>query len=74
MNRMTILIPPLRISPQAMLRYCAENRDRRQMFVSVNAASEPGHRFHQVFVDDPIVYSRAYAAWTKHYQGLPDRH
>ncbi|MGB6564945.1 MAG: hypothetical protein WBE69_20260 [Candidatus Binataceae bacterium] len=37
------------------------------------AACEPGHRFHQVFVDDPIVYSRAYAAWTKHYQGLPDQ-
>ena len=37
------------------------------------AACEPGHRFHQVFVDDPTVYSRAYAAWTKHYQGLPDQ-
>ena len=37
------------------------------------AACEPGHRFHQVFVDDPTVYSRAYAAWTKHCQGLPDQ-
>jgi predicted ATPase len=37
------------------------------------AASEPGHHFHQVFVDDPTVYSRAYAAWTRHYQGLPDQ-
>ena len=37
------------------------------------AACEPGHHFHQVFVDDPTVYSRAYAAWTRHYQGLPDQ-
>jgi hypothetical protein len=37
------------------------------------AACETGHHFHQVFVDDPTVYSRAYAAWTKHYQGLPDQ-
>jgi len=37
------------------------------------AACKPGYHFHQVFVDDPTVYSRAYAAWTRHYQGLPDR-
>ena len=37
------------------------------------AACETGHHFPQVFVDDPTVYSRAYTAWTKHYQGLPDQ-
>jgi predicted ATPase len=37
------------------------------------AACEPGQRFRQVFVDDPTVYSRAYAAWTQHYQGLADQ-
>ena len=37
------------------------------------AACKPGHHFHQMFVDDPTVYSRAYAAWTKHYLGFPDQ-
>jgi DNA-binding winged helix-turn-helix (wHTH) protein/predicted ATPase len=37
------------------------------------AACKPGHHFHQVFVDDPTVYSRAYAAWTQHYLGFPDQ-
>ncbi|PWT82119.1 MAG: hypothetical protein C5B58_08780 [Acidobacteria bacterium] len=35
------------------------------------AACETGHHFPQVFVDDPTVYSRAYTAWIRHYQGLP---
>jgi predicted ATPase len=36
------------------------------------AACKPGQSLNQVFVDDPAVYSRAYAAWTQHYQGRPD--
>jgi tetratricopeptide (TPR) repeat protein len=36
-------------------------------------ACKPGQRSYQVFVDDPAVYARAYAAWTQHYQGHPDQ-
>ena len=36
------------------------------------AECRPGHRWTRVFVDDPAVYSRAYAAWTQHYRGRPD--
>jgi predicted ATPase len=36
------------------------------------AACKPGQRLNQVFVDDPAVYSRAYAAWIQHYRGRPD--
>src|SRR5260370_6052430 len=32
-----------------------------------------GQRSYQVFVADPAVYSRAYAAWTQHCQGRPDQ-
>jgi class 3 adenylate cyclase/predicted ATPase len=37
------------------------------------AACKPEQRSYQVFVDDPAVYSRAYAAWTQHCQGRPDQ-
>ena len=37
------------------------------------AACKPGQRLYQVFVDDPAVYSRAYAAWVQHYRGRPDQ-
>jgi predicted ATPase len=37
------------------------------------AVCKPGQRSYQVFVDDPAVYSRAYAAWTQHCQGRPDQ-
>jgi len=36
-------------------------------------ACKPGKRQFEVFVDDPAVYSRAYAAWTQHYLGRPDQ-
>ena len=37
------------------------------------AACKPGKRPSRVFVDDPAMISRAYAAWTQHYQGHPDQ-
>ena len=36
------------------------------------AACKPGQRLYQVFVHDPAVYARAYAAWAQHYRGYPD--
>jgi class 3 adenylate cyclase/predicted ATPase len=37
------------------------------------AACKPGKRPSRVFVDDPAMISRAYAAWTQHYRGHPDQ-
>jgi class 3 adenylate cyclase/predicted ATPase len=37
------------------------------------AACKPEQRLHNIFVDDPAVYSRAYAAWVQHYRGYPDQ-
>src|SRR5262249_48851414 len=37
------------------------------------AACKPGQRLSQVFVDDPAVYLRGYAAWVQQYQGYPDQ-
>jgi predicted ATPase len=37
------------------------------------ATCKPGQHLYQVFVDDPAVYSRAYAAWVQHYRGYPDQ-
>ena len=36
-------------------------------------ACKPGTPPSRVFVDDPAMISRAYAAWTQHYRGYPDQ-
>jgi class 3 adenylate cyclase/predicted ATPase len=37
------------------------------------SACKPGQSSYHVFVDDPAVYARAYAAWTQHLLGHPDQ-
>ena len=47
--------------------------DAYQRLARSIAACDPGQRLYQVFVDDPVVYARAYAAWTQYHRGYPDQ-
>jgi len=53
--------------------WCGRLETAAERLVQSIAACKPGQRSYQVFVDDPAVYSRAYAAWTQHCQGRPDQ-
>jgi predicted ATPase len=52
--------------------WCGQLETAAERLARSMAACKPGQRLYQVFVDDPAVYSRAYAAWTQHYRGYPD--
>jgi len=53
--------------------WCGRLETAAERLAQSIAACKPGQRSYQVFVDDPAVYSRAYAAWTQHCQGRPDQ-
>ena len=53
--------------------WCGQLETAAERLARSIAACKPGQRLYQVFVDDPAVYSRAYAAWTQHHQGRPDQ-
>ena len=53
--------------------WCGQLETAAERLVQSIAACKPGQRLYQVFVDDPAVYSRAYAAWTQHCRGRPDQ-
>ena len=53
--------------------WCGQLETAAEHLVQSIAACKPGQRLYQVFVDDPAVFSRAYAAWTQHCRGRPDQ-
>jgi class 3 adenylate cyclase/predicted ATPase len=53
--------------------WCGQLENAAERLALAIAACKPGKRQFQVFVDDPAVYSRAYAAWTQHCLGRPDQ-
>ena len=53
--------------------WCGRLETAAERLAQSIAACKPEQRSYQVFVDDPAVYSRAYAAWTQHCQGRPDQ-
>jgi class 3 adenylate cyclase/predicted ATPase len=53
--------------------WCGRLETAAERLAQSIAACKPGQRSYQVFVDDPAVYSRAYAAWTQHCQGHPEQ-
>ena len=72
MNPRTIPILPLRISPRVTLHSGVGNSKPPPNVWLGDRRMQARERPYQVFVDDPAVYARAYAAWTQHYRGYPD--
>jgi predicted ATPase len=53
--------------------WCGQLHTASERLALAIAACKPGKRPSRVFVDDPAMISRAYAAWTQHYRGHPDQ-
>ncbi len=53
--------------------WCGQFDSASERLALAIAACKPGKRPSRVFVDDPAMISRAYAAWTQYYRGLPDQ-
>jgi class 3 adenylate cyclase/tetratricopeptide (TPR) repeat protein len=53
--------------------WCGQFETAAEYLALAIAACKPGKRPSRVFVDDPAMISRAYAAWTQHYLGHPDQ-
>jgi class 3 adenylate cyclase/predicted ATPase len=53
--------------------WCGQLDTASERLALAIAACKPGKRPSRVFVDDPAMISRAYAAWTQHYRGHPDQ-
>jgi class 3 adenylate cyclase/predicted ATPase len=53
--------------------WCGQFDTASERLALAIAACTPGKRPSRVFVDDPAMISRAYAAWTQHYRGHPDQ-
>ncbi len=53
--------------------WCGQFDTASERLALAIAACKPGKRPSRVFVDDPAMISRAYAAWTQHYRGHPDQ-
>jgi class 3 adenylate cyclase/tetratricopeptide (TPR) repeat protein len=53
--------------------WCGQLDTAAERLALAVAACKPGKRPSRVFVDDPAMISRAYAAWTQHYRGYPDQ-
>ena len=53
--------------------WCGQFDTASERLALAIAACKPGKRPSRVFVDDPAMISRAYAAWTQYYRGHPDQ-
>ena len=53
--------------------WCGQLDTAAERLALAVAACKPGKRPSRVFVDDPAMISRAYAAWTQQYRGYPDQ-